>query len=164
MDGVCVNNSLEFRLLNEFQRDFPLCPAPFAELAARDGLAVHGITLSPAQLAYAQERMARASLDDRVQFSRVLADWDPAVCQMLLHKSKAALNPGGSIVISEPFDDTNKDLAISWEYRYTFYDDFGVHTYKSIAEYSRMLKEAGMSSVHVVDRIDDTLYGVLTAS
>jgi hypothetical protein len=101
---------------------------------------------------------------DRVQFSRVLADWDPAVCQMLLHKSKAALNPGGSIVISEPFDDTNKDLAISWEYRYTFYDDFGVHTYKSIAEYSRMLKEAGMSSVHVVDRIDDTLYGVLTAS
>ena len=38
MDGVCVNNSLEFRLLNEFQRDFPLCPAPFAELAARLGV------------------------------------------------------------------------------------------------------------------------------
>ena len=38
MDGVCVNTSLEFRLLNEFQRDFPLCPAPFAELAARLGV------------------------------------------------------------------------------------------------------------------------------
>ena len=30
---------LEFRLLNEFQRDFPLCAAPFAELAARLGVA-----------------------------------------------------------------------------------------------------------------------------
>jgi cyclopropane-fatty-acyl-phospholipid synthase len=41
----------------------------FAELAARDGLAVHGITLSPSQLAYAGERMARAGLDDRARFS-----------------------------------------------------------------------------------------------
>ena len=32
-------DSLELRLLNEFQRDFPLCPAPFAELAARLGVA-----------------------------------------------------------------------------------------------------------------------------
>lgn len=30
-------DSLEFRLLNEFQRDFPLVPAPFAELARRLG-------------------------------------------------------------------------------------------------------------------------------
>ena len=33
-----MTTSLEFRLLNEFQRDFPLCPAPFAELAARLGV------------------------------------------------------------------------------------------------------------------------------
>ena len=33
-----MENTLEFRLLNEFQRDFPLCPAPFAELAARLGV------------------------------------------------------------------------------------------------------------------------------
>lgn len=32
-------DTLELRLLNEFQRDFPLCPAPFAELAARLGVA-----------------------------------------------------------------------------------------------------------------------------
>ena len=31
--------ALDFRLLNDFQRDFPLCPAPFAELAARLGVA-----------------------------------------------------------------------------------------------------------------------------
>ncbi|NJD25073.1 MAG: Lrp/AsnC family transcriptional regulator [Betaproteobacteria bacterium] len=34
-----MDDTLEFRLLNEFQRDFPLCPAPFAELAARLGVA-----------------------------------------------------------------------------------------------------------------------------
>jgi siroheme decarboxylase len=34
-----MDDALEFRLLNDFQRDFPLCPAPFAELAARLGVA-----------------------------------------------------------------------------------------------------------------------------
>ncbi|HCN68307.1 MAG TPA: Lrp/AsnC family transcriptional regulator, partial [Candidatus Accumulibacter sp.] len=33
------SGALDFRLLNEFQRDFPLCPAPFAELASRLGVA-----------------------------------------------------------------------------------------------------------------------------
>ena len=33
-----MDDALEFRLLNEFQRDFPLCSAPFAELAARLGV------------------------------------------------------------------------------------------------------------------------------
>jgi SAM-dependent methyltransferase len=100
---------------------------------------------------------------DRVLFSRVLADWDPATCQMLVKKARAALNPGGSIVIIEPFDDTNRDLAISWEFRYTFYDDFGVQTYKSIGQYHAMLKNAGFTELKVADRIDDTLYGVITA-
>jgi hypothetical protein len=101
---------------------------------------------------------------DRVVFSRVLADWDPAVCQMLLKKSKVALNPGGSLVISEPFDNTNYDLAVSWEFRYVFYDDFGVQTYKSVEQYQKLARNAGFSEFSLVDRIDDTLYGVLTAS
>jgi tRNA1(Val) A37 N6-methylase TrmN6 len=101
---------------------------------------------------------------DRVQFSRVLADWEPAVCQMLLKKARAALKPGGSLVICEPFDDTNADLAISWEFRYTFYDDFGVQPYKSIGQYKEMLKNAGFSTFKSVDRLNDTLYGVITAS
>jgi SAM-dependent methyltransferase len=136
----------------------------------------------PASAELARERIAREKLEsrvkvvegnfledtlphgfDRVQFSRVLADWEPAVCQMLLQKAHAALKPGGSVVISEPFDDTNRDLAISWEFRYTFYDDFGVQTYKSIAQYQDMLKNAGFRDFKLVDRIDDTLYGVLTA-
>lgn len=100
---------------------------------------------------------------DRVQFSRVLADWEPAVCQMLLKKARAALKPGGSLVIVEPFDDTNADLAVSWEFRYVFYDDFGVQTYKSVAQYQEMLKNAGFTQFKVADRINDTLYGVITA-
>jgi DNA-binding Lrp family transcriptional regulator len=35
--AVLEERSLRFRLLNEFQRDFPLSPAPFAELARRLG-------------------------------------------------------------------------------------------------------------------------------
>jgi SAM-dependent methyltransferase len=100
---------------------------------------------------------------DRVVFSRVLADWDAAVCQMLLKKARAALNPGGSVVICEPFDDTNHDLAVSWEFRYTFYDDFGVQVYKSVEQYQTMLRNAGFTRVDLTDRIDETLYGVLTA-
>ena len=34
-----ADHSLDIHLLNDFQRDFPLCPAPFAELAARLGVA-----------------------------------------------------------------------------------------------------------------------------
>lgn len=136
----------------------------------------------PASADLARQRIAREKLEsrvkvvvgnflddelpkgfDRVVFSRVLADWDPTVCQMLLKKSKAALKPGGSVVISEPFDDTNYDLAVSWEFRYTFYDDFGVQTYKPVALYEKLARSAGFSELSLVDRIDDTLYGVLTA-
>ena len=39
MDALAMNSSsLDFQLLNDFQRDFPLVPAPFAELAARLGV------------------------------------------------------------------------------------------------------------------------------
>ncbi len=34
-----MDDTLDFQLLNDFQRDFPLCPAPFAELASRLGVA-----------------------------------------------------------------------------------------------------------------------------
>ena len=34
-----IDEALDFHLLNDFQRDFPLCSAPFAELASRLGVA-----------------------------------------------------------------------------------------------------------------------------
>jgi siroheme decarboxylase len=39
MSQLAMTSNLDFQLLNDFQRDFPLCPAPFAELAARLGVA-----------------------------------------------------------------------------------------------------------------------------
>lgn len=36
--GTPAPDSLDFRLLNDFQRDFPLCAAPYAELATRLGV------------------------------------------------------------------------------------------------------------------------------
>ena len=38
-----TDQALDFRLLNDFQRDFPLCPAPFAELAERLGVAENAV-------------------------------------------------------------------------------------------------------------------------
>jgi cyclopropane-fatty-acyl-phospholipid synthase len=52
----------------------------FAELAARErGLHVTGVTLSPQQLAYARDRIARAGLSDQAQFHLTdYRDVDPA--------------------------------------------------------------------------------------
>jgi DNA-binding Lrp family transcriptional regulator len=38
-----TDEAIDFRLLNDFQRDFPLCPAPFAELADRLGVAENAV-------------------------------------------------------------------------------------------------------------------------
>ncbi|EXI82378.1 MAG: leucine-responsive transcriptional regulator [Candidatus Accumulibacter appositus] len=38
-----TDEAIDFRLLNDFQRDFPLCPAPFAELAERLGVAENAV-------------------------------------------------------------------------------------------------------------------------
>ncbi|MCL2829230.1 MAG: Lrp/AsnC family transcriptional regulator [Betaproteobacteria bacterium] len=43
MSAAHTLEAIEFHLLNDFQRDFPLCPAPFAELAARLGVAEEAI-------------------------------------------------------------------------------------------------------------------------
>lgn len=42
--------SLDFQLLNDFQRNFPLCPAPFAELAAKLGVAETAVLRTLEQL------------------------------------------------------------------------------------------------------------------
>ncbi len=39
MSEESLNHSLDSRLLHDFQQDFPICPAPFAELAGRLGVA-----------------------------------------------------------------------------------------------------------------------------
>ena len=39
MSDNSANHSLDYHLLNDFQQNFPICPAPFAELATRLGVA-----------------------------------------------------------------------------------------------------------------------------
>lgn len=45
-----MENALDSHLLNDFQRDFPLCPAPFAELAAKLGVAEKAVLAMLEQL------------------------------------------------------------------------------------------------------------------
>ncbi len=47
---MTMEDALDFRLLNEFQRNFPLCPAPFADLAARLGVAENAVLRTLEQL------------------------------------------------------------------------------------------------------------------
>lgn len=101
---------------------------------------------------------------ERVMFSRVLADWTPNVCAMLLAKARRALAPGGRVIISEPLTDGNTKMAIAWEYRYMFYDTFGRVVYKPLRLYRDLLKEAGLEIVKISPMTDDGFYTVIEAA
>jgi len=45
-----MDEALDFRLLNDFQRNFPLCPAPFADLAVRLGVGENAVLRTLEQL------------------------------------------------------------------------------------------------------------------
>jgi SAM-dependent methyltransferase len=100
---------------------------------------------------------------DLVMFSRVLADWSPEVCRMLLTKAHAALAPDGWLLVAEPFRDQNPDLSIAWEHSYLPYDDFGAYVYKTTDSYKELFTEAGFSDIHEFPRDDRSIHGVLTA-
>ena len=97
---------------------------------------------------------------DLVMFSRVLADWSPTVCRMLLEKAFAALKPGGTLLVAEPFRDQNPGLSIAWEHSYLPYDDFGAYTYKPTTLYDKMMREVGFGEVESHPRTD-SIHGVL---
>jgi hypothetical protein len=81
--------------LRQRQQTQALQPAPNA-LGSRDSrvsFAARRLTWVTSAGRRRAER-ARVKGFGRVQFSRVLADWDPTVCQMLLKNACAALNPG----------------------------------------------------------------------
>lgn len=99
---------------------------------------------------------------DLVMFSRVMADWSPAVCRMLMEKAHAALAPGGHLLIAEPLRDDNPSLAIAWEHSYLPYDDFGANVYKKSATYEQLLSETGFRLLASHPR-QDTIHSVLLA-
>ena len=100
---------------------------------------------------------------DRVLFSRVLTDWTPLVCKMLLQKARRALAPGGRLVINEAFAEGNADYFLAWEYRYIFYDTFGKVLFKPIEIYERLLAETGFRILKVSPMLDNAFYSVIVA-
>jgi precorrin-6B methylase 2 len=100
---------------------------------------------------------------DRVLFSRVLTDWTPEVCQMLFEKSARALEPGGRLVINEALVDGNLDYALSWEFRYLFYDTFGRVLFKPLTVYRDLLCQAGFEIVKFTPMSADAFYSVIEA-
>lgn len=101
--------------------------------------------------------------NEMVMFSRVMADWSPEVCRMLMIKSHAALKPGGKLVICEPMQDQNPNLAIAWEHSYLPYDDFGLGVYKPVSTYERLLRETGFKVLSIVPRDANTIHCVIVA-
>lgn len=98
---------------------------------------------------------------DRVMYSRVLTDWTPEVCTMLLEKAKKSLNPGGKVVINEALLDGNTEYSIAWEFRYIFYDTFGRNMYKTLDHYETILEKAGLKIDNVTPMIDNAFYNVI---
>ncbi len=101
---------------------------------------------------------------DLVLFSRVLADWPYETCKMLLEKAKKVLKKDGMVLICEPFIEDNINLTTSWEYRYLFYDDFGVGVYKYSKTYLAILDELGFDKKLLIPPDESTIHGVIVAS
>lgn len=108
---------------------------------------------------------------DCIMFSRVLADWSPLNCVLILEKAKKALFENsasssgrkGRIVISEPLLEGNRNLGLSWEYRYIFSDTFGKSCYKSVHTYVEILEKLGFTIACITPMSDDNFYTVIAA-
>lgn len=100
---------------------------------------------------------------DRILFSRVLTDWAPEVCRMLFDKAARALEPGGRLIINEAFVDGNLDYAVSWEFRYLFYDTFGRALFKPLSVYEELLEAAGFRIAAYSPMRDSAFYSVIQA-
>jgi O-methyltransferase domain len=100
---------------------------------------------------------------DTVLFSRVLNDWSPRISSLLLHKARAALGEGGSLIIVECFADGAEDFVLSWEGRYLLYDSMDPFVFKPLSLYAQLATQAGFRNVRGA-RDPSGLYGILFAN
>ena len=101
---------------------------------------------------------------DLILWSRVFSSWPIETVCTLIEKSHAALLPSGIIVICEPMLDYNLPLALSAEFRYLFYDDFGAGVYKAESQYEALLTQAGFNITCKQSPDEESFYSVIIAT
>ncbi len=101
---------------------------------------------------------------DLVLWSRVFTDWPVEVVQKMMEKTRNSLIPGGRIVICEPLLEGNEDFVTAWEFRYIFYDDFGVAAFKTRSVYEQLLTQVGFELSGFSDADEESFYSVILAT
>jgi demethylspheroidene O-methyltransferase len=97
---------------------------------------------------------------DLISFVRVLHDHDDAVVQHLLAAARAALPPGGTVLIAEPMANSPRAAA----YFSLYLRAMGSGRPRSVESLSNMLRAAGFASVREISTPTPLLVRVLTAS
>lgn len=114
----------------------------------------------------ARARFARAGLADRVQIHgadfltdplpegrdlvslvRVIHDHDDAVVMRLLHRIRAAIAPGGTLIVAEPMAETGASVPVGDAYFAFYLLAMGTGRNRTVDEVAAMLTAAGFSDV-----------------
>jgi SAM-dependent methyltransferase len=87
---------------------------------------------------------------DVISFVRVLHDWPAETARALIEKARAALRPGGTLIVSEEFR-TKDRLAVQFFWTYFLVGvDACVSRLREVSWYQRVLAEAGFDDVRVL--------------
>ena len=100
---------------------------------------------------------------DVISLVRVIHDHDDAAARALLHAARAALPPGGVLLLAEPMAQTRGAQAAGDAYFGMYLLAMGQGRPRSVATLTAMLREAGFASVRAVPTHTPLLVRVLTA-
>lgn len=100
---------------------------------------------------------------DAILLSRVLCDWPENTCERILSMAYKALAKNGQLIICESFRESNEDLALMWEFRYLFWDQFDTGVYKSAETYKKILQRIGFTPMSYSQPDNRSLYQVLVS-
>lgn len=100
---------------------------------------------------------------DIVSLVRVLHDHDDEDAAALIAAAKAALRPGGSLLVAEPMAGSDDAGRLIDAYFSVYLLAMGQGRPRSVAELSRMLRRAGLSEVRRRGRASPIICSVVTA-